>query len=1065
MKNLLTLTTVAIASAMLLCATEVQAATRTVTNLNDSGPGSLRDTIAAANAGDEINFAVSGTIFLTSGQLTINKNLTITGQGADRTKIQRSQVSTAPHFRIFFISNGTNNGPDVNISGVTLAGGRLTDTFGDGACIYNDASDLQLTDCVLRDNTASNNGGAIYNDGAADGRDSRVRLLRCALTVNHAAQAGGAVYNNGANGGFASFDSDNTTFYQNTAGVTGAALYSVSINRGDTIASNRNATFVNEPGASDSRPLFEANGIRSLMQFSNSIISLPGATSTFIARNDAQIRTNGHNVGRLKDRAFLNRTEDQVTDTHPLDPAGLQPNGAAVPTIAVVIGAALDRGKASGIGGPTDARGKPRVTDLPSFPNAAGGDGSDVGAYEADDLLQDGIVVTVTSGLDEDDGTCGVGHCTLREAVARMNALQKVTPANQQLKIRLTEVSGTIALNKELVVDSRVHIEGPGARILALSAAPAAPRFDARIFTITNQAAVVVTGLTLRDGFVSGPNGSGSNGVGGAIRNEGTLTLEDCRLMNNRARGSSISTAGGRGGDGFGGAIQNFSNLTVNRCSFTNNSALGGEGGSRGGLLGSGGNGGAAFGGAISNLGTLALNNCTIAGNTAAGGAGATGPDGGDGGKAVAGIYNAGHMVLTGLTVTGNSATGGAGGTGGKGRAGATGAAVGGMSAGGTATSTIRNTIIAANDGASVRDSEGAFTSEGYNLIGIGDFSSGFNATGDQVGTSAAPLDPKLGQLGNNLGPTDTIALLAGSPAFDAGKSFGLTTDGRGFARTVDRAAANAAGGDGTDIGAFEAEQELESPPVTRLANISTRLRVETGDNVLIGGFIVTGSGDKRIIVRALGPSLPVGDRLANPRLDLFDGNGQLIASNDNWQEAPNRQEIIDSTIAPTNDLESAILTNVSAGPHTAVVSGVNGGTGVGLVEVYDLGSNQNTRLANISTRGRVLTGDNVMIGGLIVTGPTPQNVIIRAIGPSLPIGGRLADPFLELIDGNGTAIRSNNNWRDTQQSEIEASTIPPSSDLESAIVTSLPPAAYTAVVRGVNGGTGVALVELYALQ
>jgi hypothetical protein len=261
------------------------------------------------------------------------------------------------------------------------------------------------------------------------------------------------------------------------------------------------------------------------------------------------------------------------------------------------------------------------------------------------------------------------------------------------------------------------------------------------------------------------------------------------------------------------------------------------------------------------------------------------------------------------------------------------------------------------------------------------------------------------------------------------------------------------------------AEQTFTTLAATRFANIATRLRVEAGDNVLIGGFIVTGSAQKRLLLRAIGPSLPLEDRLRNPVLELYNGSGGLIGSNDNWQEAPNRQEIIDSTIPPSNELESAILQNVNAGAYTAVVSGVDGGQGVGLVEVYDLGSMQNAKLANIATRGRVLTADNVMIGGLIVTGATSQQVIVRAIGPSLGIAGQLEDPFLELFDSNGESIGSNNNWRDTQQAEIEATTIPPPNDLESAIVILLPPAAYTAIVRGVNDSTGVALVEVYALD
>jgi hypothetical protein len=146
------------------------------------------------------------------------------------------------------------------------------------------------------------------------------------------------------------------------------------------------------------------------------------------------------------------------------------------------------------------------------------------------------------------------------------------------------------------------------------------------------------------------------------------------------------------------------------------------------------------------------------------------------------------------------------------------------------------------------------------------------------------------------------------------------------------------------------------------------------------------------------------------------------------------------------------------------VVRDVAGGEGVGLVEVYDLGSGQNSKLANIATRGRVQTGENVMIGGLIVTGSTPQRVIIRAIGPSLAVAGKLQDPLLELFDGSGNLVQSNDNWRSDQEAEIDATTIPPSNDLEAAIVRNLPPAAYTAIISGVDGSTGIAVVEVYAL-
>jgi hypothetical protein len=254
-------------------------------------------------------------------------------------------------------------------------------------------------------------------------------------------------------------------------------------------------------------------------------------------------------------------------------------------------------------------------------------------------------------------------------------------------------------------------------------------------------------------------------------------------------------------------------------------------------------------------------------------------------------------------------------------------------------------------------------------------------------------------------------------------------------------------------------------PAPTLFANISTRLSVEPGDNVLIGGFIVTGTGTKTILVRAIGPSLPVDDHLANPTLELHDSKGGIIASNDNWKDSPHEQAIVDTTIAPTNDMESAILRTVEPDAYTAIVRGVNNTSGVALVEVYDLSPSLDSKLANISTRGNVQTGDNVLIGGTIITGNSAQSVLVRALGPSLGIDGDLANPMLELHDGNGNLLSSNDDWRSTQEAEIEATGIPPSNDLESAIISSLAPGAYTAIVRGVGDTTGIGLVEFYALD
>lgn len=255
-------------------------------------------------------------------------------------------------------------------------------------------------------------------------------------------------------------------------------------------------------------------------------------------------------------------------------------------------------------------------------------------------------------------------------------------------------------------------------------------------------------------------------------------------------------------------------------------------------------------------------------------------------------------------------------------------------------------------------------------------------------------------------------------------------------------------------------------PPPVRLANISTRLAVQTGDDVLIGGFIVTGTQPKKLMLRAIGPSLTTfPNRLTNPTLELLDSNGVQLEANDDWQQSANKQAIIDSGIPPSDNLESAIVRTVPPGLYTAAVRGLNNGTGVGVVELYDLDGSTDSAMANISTRGRVETGENVMIGGTIVVGSNPQKVIVRALGPSLSVPGKLEDPTLELRDGNGALVMQNDNWRSDQEAEIIATTIPPSNTLESAIVATLAPGSYTAIVSGAGGTTGVGLVEVYALN
>ena len=271
------------------------------------------------------------------------------------------------------------------------------------------------------------------------------------------------------------------------------------------------------------------------------------------------------------------------------------------------------------------------------------------------------------------------------------------------------------------------------------------------------------------------------------------------------------------------------------------------------------------------------------------------------------------------------------------------------------------------------------------------------------------------------------------------------------------------------DLTANAATYQVVGPGAAELRNISTRAIVQTGEGVLIGGFIITGNEPKRVLIRGLGPSLRrdgVTGVLADPKLELHNRNlvNSLIASNDNWKETQ-AAAIRGTGIPPRNDAESAIVQTLAPGAYTAVLSGKGDASGVSLVEIYDLAPKASSQLVNLSSRGSVQRNDNVMIGGFIV-GPDGRNtrVLVRAIGPSLTeqgVAGALNDPTLALHDGNGNLLVSNDDWQSNQEGEIRATGIPPKNPRESAILHNTAAGNYTAIVRG-KSGTGVGLVEVY---
>jgi len=687
----------------------------------------------------------------------------------------------------------------------------------------------------------------------------------------------------------------------------------------------------------------------------------------------------------------------------------------------------------------------------------------------------------------------------------------------------------------QLLIDKDIIINGPGPNLLTVSRVSTAERF--RIFAIMSGSTVALAGLTISGGHTdaAGSSGIGNAGVltisncivsgnfsdggtgGGGIGNSGTLTIVDSVISNNRAGFTTGNPIGS------GGGIFSSGTLTIIHSTISNNTADFYGGGIIGGgmvtIIDSTIKGNRAgslafqlsgFGGGLDVGGTVEIRNSTISGNIAMGnGSGAGGgilTSGSSGSLTIincaisnnfandngGGISNGLPLTITHSTISDNRAS-----TGG-----------GIVNGGSSAALEIGNTILNAGvSGANIFNNGGTVTSLGYNLSS--DNGGGFlTATGDQINT-----DPMLGPLQDNGGPTLTHAPQTGSLAINAGDPNFTPPplyDQRGYPRVF---------GGRLDIGSVEVQPTptpsptptasptpsatatptgtptptaTATPPATptptpsptataspspaQALNISTRLRVETGNNVLIGGFIIAGSAPKNAVVRGIGPSLSafgINDVLGDPTLELRAANGTLLFQNDNWQDdSAQAAQLMALGLAPSHPNESGIVATLNPGAaYTAILAGKNGGTGIGLVEIYDTNPAANSQLANLSTRGFVRTGDNVMIGGFILGGSSSNTgIVVRGMGPSLSQFGLspvLADPTLELRDANGMLLIANDNWQDDLASaaQLTARGLAPQNSLESGIFATLPPGAFTAILAGKNGGTGLGLVEIYNVQ
>ena len=773
------------------------------------------------------------------------------------------------------------------------------------------------------------------------------------------------------------------------------------------------------------------------------------------------------------------------------------------------------------------------------------------------------------------------GQCSLIEAIVNANndaATHPDCPAGSGADTILLPASANIIVSTVNglrygqsgaplglpLITSPTTIEGNGATIARDASAPAFGLIGVRF-----PGSLAFQNLTLRGGTFAG------------VSNDGTLSIKNSTISGNGSGvynvfGSAAIENSTIAGNTVGGGVTNYGGrVTITNSTISGNTAI--------------------TGGGIANCAyasSFTISNSTISGNMANRGGGVSnGPD--------CGFYSYGraNLSLNNTSIVGNQAA---------------------------VAPEIENVTECPNP---FRCAPNTVTANNFNLFGANGSSgvSGFIPGPTDIVPSVA-LAQILGPLQNNGGPTQTHALVAGSPAIDRGNPNGcldstgapLQTDQRGLPRVFD---GNGNGRGVCDIGAFELNAQdlvtaisisdavvtegnsgtvtatfqvnLSAPsnqPVTvtfstanrtatagtdyvgtsgsltfdpgettktitvvvdgndtlelnktfvvnltsatnafiadgqgvgtivnddgpipqMLANISTRGGVLTGDNVMIGGFIIDGTSPKRVLVRSRGPSMAgVPGTLPNPKVQLFSGL-TMIAQNDNWQDAPSclgfvcegATEILNTGLDPCTPnpgqssspancaLESAILITLPPGSYTAIVSGADGRTGVGLVEVFEADASVISELSNISTRGFVQSGDNVMIGGLIIEGSAPATVLIRARGRSMSgapffVPGTLANPFLQFFSGQDV-IAQNDNWQDPPScngfvcgtaAQIAATgldpcqpnpgqpTSPPSCTLESAILITLPPGAYTAIVSGVGGGTGVGLVEAFEMD
>jgi hypothetical protein len=836
-------------SLLLLAVTTTHAATLLVYNNNDTGAGSLRQAIAdnrALGGGHTIIFSniVTGTITLTASELLVTNNVIIQGPGA---KIL--SLSGNNSHRVFSISNAI-----VSISGLTITLGRtnfpgggailltggslslndssvinstsLNQGVGGGAIAAVSAASLFITNCSFSGNSVSPftgfaNGGAIYASGLLAIVNSSV------MTNSGSFEGGGVQCDPGCSATFI-----NSTFYGNSAGFAGGG---VALRGTSTITSctfSRN--IANGPPPYGGGGIFNAG----TCTIQNTIVARNTNTYTNTWDVAGPFTSGGYNlIGAINGSGGWGTIGDQSGFTSsPINPLLDVPaaNGGPTYTVRPLPGSpAIDQGKSFGL--LTDQRGRTRPFDNPN-PNAPAGDGSDIGAFEISPAT---LLVTNTN-----DTGAGSLRQTVLDASSFESDIIQFAP-NVLGVIRFT--------NGVLGIDKSLSIRGPGASLLTLDG-----RNSDQLFVLLS-GNIAVSGFTIANGRYQGTSGNpeqdGFQARGGGIFNQATLALSDCILSNNAAIGGAGGTTtvgfGGNGGNGRGGAIENIGTLFMTNCFLVSNSAVGGAGGlaTEGGSDGGGGQG---YGGGIYSVAPITIVRCTLANNSAVGGVSTSSAGSGSGG----GLNSEGAATILNSTIVTNQAAGSPFDFGGGIYDNGTSLLVRSCTivgnqadyGGGLSTSAVDlgNSILAGNSATSGPDCAGSVNSTDYNLI------QNTNATTFSGITlhNIIGQDPLLGPLQDNGGLSPSMALLLNSPAIDKGKSFGLFVDQRNAQRPFDFASiANAGGGDGSDIGAFElgrpslAIAKVQSSVVLSWPSLYGPFRVESVGDIIASNSWTTVPG------------------------------------------------------------------------------------------------------------------------------------------------------------------------------------------------------------------------------